>query len=199
MEYLGRSYRYLDHVGDYDLMALAYGYTGVRPTHMDWYCTDEDLADLNDSSKSAECSKDDATADPFGFFQARLVRAIDLLVARGRDSSPVWTFDNDMKTQLSIALTGMGVYAESAEKTGSQWTSFFNELGRPQQVSEVKAYVRDQLKAALCDSSLEKEVERKDSSEGKEKVVANLTYLRTTASKVLSPVFKAEELACATQ
>ncbi len=66
MEYLSRPFRYLDLIGDYDVMAIAYGYTGVEPAHADWFCTDEDAAGVDNPTFSAECSRDDATKDPFG-------------------------------------------------------------------------------------------------------------------------------------
>jgi FAD/FMN-containing dehydrogenase len=104
MEYLGRGFRYLNQISEYDLMAISYGYVGKKPEHLNWFCTDEDKAGSGKGGEgnSAECSSDDATADPFGFFESRLASAVDKLVARGSAEAPEWTVA-DMEGPLGIA------------------------------------------------------------------------------------------------
>jgi len=84
MEYLGRPYRYLNIIGPYDRMAIAYGYTGVQPKELTWFCTDDNEA--QDASTllimSPECSKNDATNDPYTFWETRLSRPLDLALNR---------------------------------------------------------------------------------------------------------------------
>ena len=107
MEYLGRDYRYLDHAGTYDVMALSYGYLGKMPGRTDQFCTDEDVPSLTTlATSSAECSSTDATPDPFSFFQGRLTRAVNLLTARGQSTAPTWT-EAQMDTELNGDLTGV--------------------------------------------------------------------------------------------
>jgi len=195
MEYLGRGYRYLDHIGEYDLMAIAYGYVGKPPSRTDWYCTDEDLADLNDPSKSAECSSNDATDDPFIFFEGQLSRAISLLVAKGQTATPEWKV-SDMDDQLKSIFTGLGTYARSADETASGWSNFFNKGDRPGNVSGVKAYVLSKLKRGLCDPSLDSEVSEKSEASGKVKAQTNLQDLRAKAAELLKPVYSSNELNC---
>lgn len=197
MEYLGRDLRNLDTFGKYDLMAIQYGYSGMPPEHTDWFCTDEDVADLNDPTKSAECTKDDETSDPFSYFQTRLDRAVNLLIAKGQTSAPNWKTE-EMKTQLEIAFTGLGSYAVSAEKTSGSWTNFFNYISRPTPPSEIKAYVLKSIKLSLCDPNLETEITLKDSDQAKSMAKANLTTLRRTAEQILQPIFSTDDLSCLT-
>jgi hypothetical protein len=197
MEYLGRESRYLDEIGEYDLMAISYGYQGIRPTHSDWYCTDEDLANLNDPSKSAECSKDDATADPYSFFEKRLVRAVNLLVSKGKKSVPDWA-TSEMKSQFQQIFTGLGSYAVSAAQTSSSWTNFFQGPDRPSRESEIKAYVKASIKGAVCDSTLDQAAQDKDTLEAITKAQNNLKQLRFEMTEILKPLYSAEELNCTT-
>ena len=101
MEYLGRQFRHLDEIGSYDLMALSYGYLGIQPNHLDWFCTDEEaLRSLKDFSKSAECMPNDATEDPFHYFELRLGHVMDLAIAKGQSRASEWTI-SDLKNELS--------------------------------------------------------------------------------------------------
>jgi hypothetical protein len=195
MEYLGRSYRQLDRLGEYDTMAFGYGYLGLLPTHTDWYCTDEDSADIGDPTKSAECTSDDASGDPFSYYESRLMRATDYLVARGKTSTPDWSID-ELRGQVNSAVVGMAAYAVSAENTASTWTNFFNRPGRPNQASEVKAYVLARLKGVLCDPSLALEIDGKDLPEGKAKAQSNLMDLKRVVFNTLYPVYQPVELGC---
>ncbi len=195
MEYLGRGYRHLDAIGNYDLMAISYGYAGVEPAHRDWFCTDEDQADLDDPKKSAECSKNDATDDPFAFFRGRLARATDLLVSRGDDANPIWTAER-LESQLETALVGLGSYAVSAEATSATWTNFFSDASRPRDVAGIKAYVLAQVRGVICDPTLTTEAQTKTHPQAKAKVESNLVALRKMVEKTLRPAFSASELSC---
>lgn len=196
MEYLGRDFRYLDLIGEYDLMAISYGYAGVLPEHTDWFCTDEDLADLKDPTKSAECSRDDATADPFGHFQERFTRALDLLLARGSVEAPEWKVA-DLKVELQSSLTGLASYAVSAERTASTWTNFFQDSTRPQSASGIRTYALDAIRGVLCDSQILSEIQQKSTPEAQNVALSNVLELRQAAKTLLAPAFSELELACA--
>ena len=195
MEYLGRGYRHLDEIGDYDIMAVSYGYMGVLPAHRDWFCTDEDAAQLGDSTKSAECTPNDATNDPFSFFIGRMSRGAHLLIGSGYPQAPEWTLE-DMKAQMDIALVGLGAYSVSSGKTAESWENFFSKPGRPRQAEEIKKYVAGEIKGVLCNPTLETEANSKTTEEAKAKALDNLNQLRLEAKKVLKDVYSSAELSC---
>jgi hypothetical protein len=198
MEYLNRSYRYLDHIGVYDVMAITYGYTGKFPDHDGWFCTDEDNSDSTHAAKnSAECSKDDATDDPFSFYQQRLARALDKIMAKGSIEAPVWTPAN-MAREIAVAINGLNAYASSAAATASGWTNFFGKPGRPADASGVRAYVLAAIKAQLCDPSLQLELLDKLTPDARSKTQANLDAFRAEFAKESKGwgAFSAADLAC---
>ena len=197
MEYLGRPYRYQDHIGEYDSMALGYGYKGQAPAHTDWFCTDENNVDADPANNSAECTSNDATANPFGWFEMRLDRAIGMLIARGDKDAPTWTTDALAK-ELGIAVKGLGAYASSAEKTASSWVRFFTGGDRPSDASGVKAYVIGKLKAQVCASSVDLEATLKTTPEAQAKTVANIQALRTKVAELLATqkTITADDLKC---
>ena len=183
MDYMGRDYRFLDQIGEYDRMAIAYGYTGAQPAHADWFCTDEDTGAAASPNNSAECSKDDATDDPFSFFEASLARSIGDLTNRQQTTQPNWTVA-DMSDELSATLGGLLNYAASAEKTGPRWTNFFGKLDRPADSSGVKAYVVGRIKAQLCDPSLQDVLANKASQAARDAVTKNIANLKLKVVEV---------------
>lgn len=195
MEYLGRGYRHLDQIGEYDLMAISYGYTGVIPTHRDWFCTDEDVADVSNTENSAECSRDDATQDPFSYFVMRLNRGVGLLVGQGHSQEPAWTLA-DMKGQMDLAFVGLGSYTSSASATAKAWLNFFGKPGRPSVAEGVRDYVVGQLKSSLCNPELEAEINQKSTEEAKTKARNNLNDLRQEAARILKAVYSPIDLSC---
>ena len=198
MEYLGRSVRMLDGVGEYDMMALTYGYEGTAPTHLDWFCTDEDQASANAPTASAECSSNDASNDPFSWLQGRLSHAVDLLVARGQATAPAWAA-TDMTGPLGIAINGILNYATSADAWGAKWTNFYGKLDRPANASGVKAYVLAKFKAQLCDPSLAAEIASKPDVASQTKAQTNLDALRKNVLDTATAwggVFTASDLQC---
>ena len=198
MEYLGRGFRYLNAIGAYDRMAISYGYMGVAPTRLNWFCTDEDQA-LDAKSlalKSPECSKSDATSDPFSFWEGRLARSIDLLLETKSNEAPLWKI-TEMATEVSDAITGIAAYAVSVEKTSATWTNFFGKGDRPDDKSEVKDYVLQSFKKQLCDPELKTIIGMK-SPEAQKIALSNLEDLRkvvVTKTTEFS-LFKPEELNC---
>jgi hypothetical protein len=195
MEYLGRGFRHLDLIGEYDVMAVAYGYKGIAPKETNWFCTDEQKADLTDPSTSAECTTDDATNDPFGFFQARLDKSLGLLVNKGSSAAPDWTVQN-MARELTAAFTGIGTYATSAEQTSATWTNFAGP-GRPTSATAIRPWVLAQLKGALCSPALAQEAAAKATAAAKAATEANIAAVRAEAARLLVPAaFSAAELSC---
>jgi hypothetical protein len=197
MEYLNRKYRYLDHIGPYDQMAIAFGYTGRAPAEKSWFCTDEENAAAGKPELSAECQRDDASSDPFSFFEQRLTRSIDKLLARGSSEAPVWKLE-DMARELGIAIAGLNAYAASAEETSSKWTNFFGKPGRPADAAGVKPFVLAHIKAQLCDPNLEFVIREKRNQEARDKTRAALEALRkkVAADSKTWETFSADDLAC---
>ncbi|MFM8314632.1 MAG: zinc-dependent metalloprotease, partial [Deltaproteobacteria bacterium] len=154
MEYLGRPFRYLDEIGSYDVEAIKYGYLGILPENRDNFCTDEDVPDSDSAKLSAECSRDDATSDPFGYFLSRLNRAVNLVIARGTHEAPAWQAA-EMATIMEPTVRGLAFYRTSAESTGSQWKQFFNKPGRPQEFQQISSFVTSEVERILSPSDLE--------------------------------------------
>jgi hypothetical protein len=179
MEYLGRPYRYLNTIGPYDRMAISYGYSGKTPKHLDWYCTDEDQSSdaASLAIKSPECTKSDATSDPFSFWEGRFNRILDLILERKSNAAPVWK-TSEIESQLNDAITGIAAYAASAEATAETWTNFFGKNDRPENKSEIKAYVLERLKKKICDAELQEIIRNKESAEASKLAQANLNEMK---------------------
>ena len=199
MEYLGRSYRYINAIGLYDRMAIAYGYTGAAPAHKNWFCTDEDQG-LDAKSilvKSPECSKADATNDPFSFWEGRLNRAIEMMVNSKSNRAPAFPVDyiSSEVSDLSAAYAG---YALSAEKTASTWTNFFGVADRPDSVTDVKAYVVNSLTKRLCNPAIADIIASKESPEAIKATQDSYTGLVTAIQANLTKLglLKDKEVIC---
>ncbi len=186
MEYLGRKFRYLDEIGVYDLMAIKYGYAGILPENKHGFCTDEEVADFGSLHLSAECSRDDATNDPYGYFLSRLQRGVDLVIARGSAEAPVWKADEVAKV-ISSTITGLGLYAGTSVSTGAHWTQFFNHPERPDGVALVSDYVQTTMDQLLCPSDL-KEVLAVKSSVVQLETKLNLLGFIKKVNEVLLPL-----------
>lgn len=200
MEYLGRGFRHLNGIGPYDRMAIAYGYKGAKPMHKDWFCTDEDQGSDAKSFavKSPECSKSDATSDPFSFWESRMARAIDLLVEGKSNAAPNWTL-KEISAQVDEAVIGMSAYALSADATASTWTNFFGKNDRPEDKKEVKNYVLTKIKKKLCNPKLAEIVAAKETAEARDAAQANLVALnQAVAAKTTElGLYTAQDLGCA--
>lgn len=194
MEYLGRNYRYLNRISDYDIMAISYGYKGVKPTHFDWFCTDEDVAyeDGDLATASAECTKDDATSDPFSFFEGMLKRSVDLIVAPTTTAAPLWKTE-EIKAKIETAVKGLSSYALSAEKTSKGWTNFFGKEGRPADASGVKDYVILKIKEQICDKKVVDAINAKESEEARTLADANFQNFSKLITASLVRVNAADE------
>ncbi len=186
MEYLGRPYRHLNIIGPYDRMAIAYGYTGVTPKELTWYCTDENEA--QDAKTllimSAECSKNDATNDPYTFWETRLSRALDLALERKSLEAPIWKVTE--LAELMDAIKGLSSYALGAEKTASTWTNFFGRLDRPENKEGMKEFVLETFNRKFCDKSLDLVVSGKVTAEAQKLTQDNLTEIRKAVSTRLA-------------
>lgn len=198
MEYLNRGFRHLNRIGEYDTMAIKYGYTGTQPEKLGLFCTDENVA-TNENTGSPECSRDDATNDPYGYFLSRFKRATDLLVARGLTASPAWTVD-EMAAQLEPAVKGLGFYAARSQQPGIVLTNFFGIEDRPQTLAEVKAYTIRKFKDRLCDPTFAEVIAMKESEEAKAKTIANIKALQEKVVGLLTPMKASEaiDLQCGT-
>lgn len=201
MEYMGRPYRHLNRIGIYDRMALSYGYKGVEPKRLDWYCTDEDQASesnvLSLLMASPECTKSDATSDPYTFWEKRIDRTIELLVAPKSTAAPVWSMA-DVATQVDEFILGLSSYALSAEATFATWTNFGGKADRPDTAAGVTPYVLASFKNKLCDPSLAPAIQAKETPEAAALAQANLDALKKTIETKTATwlLFKAEDLKC---
>lgn len=174
MEYLPNLHVIKSGIGEYDYMALSYGYTGKQPHDRTWFCTDEHQVREGSNLKNlnAECNQNDATNDPFEYFRERLNRVTSLLVNIESTDAPVWETKN-LVGQINTSLVGMVAYAMSAENTGDEWISFFDKEGRPSDKSQVPAYVVEQIKGTLCNEEIDNALILK-SPEAREKALSNL-------------------------
>ena len=162
----------------------------MKPAHTDWFCTDEDGVENDGVNNSAECTENDATADPFSWYESRLAAAINYLVNRGDKDGPTWTVDN-MAREIGIAVNGIGYYATSAPATASTWVNFYTKADRPKDPAAIKAYVVTRLKAQICDPSLATEAALKATPQDQAKTMDNITALRAesrrSSSRRISP------------
>ncbi|HXH76215.1 MAG TPA: zinc-dependent metalloprotease [Bacteriovoracaceae bacterium] len=199
MEYMGRPYRHLNAIGLYDKMALAFGYKGEAPTHLNWFCTDEDQGSNATSllAKSPECTKSDATSDPYSFWENRLSRVLDLLLDSKTTVAPIWTV-KEIITQIDETVMGLSAYALSAEKTSATWSNFFGKGNRPEVAADVKAYVLESFKTKLCDAKLAEIIGSKETPEAQALAQANLAELQKAIATKTGEwnLFKAEDLNC---
>lgn len=181
MEYLPNLHVINSGIGDYDRMAIAFGYRGVKPSETNWFCTDEhqvrdgiDLRGIN-----PECNQNDATNDPFGYFKERLDIAIAHLVNPGSSKAPLYEA-KELKGQIDNVVLGLTSYALGAQNTGDQWIAFFDKEGRPADKSQVPAYVVDTMREALCNDTISQAIAMK-SGEAKAKAENNIK----TASAII--------------
>jgi len=201
MEYLGRPYRHLSAIGLYDKMAISYGYKGIAPKHLDWFCTDEDQGSDKASfaAKSPECTKSDATSDPFTFWEARLDRAIDMILDTKSASAPVWSTE-EVTGQVDEAVIGLTAYASSAEKTAATWTNFFGKGERPDSddVAGIKNYVLGAIKKKICNPELSSIIAAKESAEAIKLAQENLDALKKAveAKSLEVATYTVEDLNC---
>lgn len=201
MEYLGRAFRHLDRVGEYDVMAIAYGYKGIAPKHTDWFCTDDDVVDPNQPKNNAECSSSDATSDPYGYFEKQLDKVMRLLTASDSNQAPEWTVE-DLNTQLATYVSGLLNYAVSAPFTADSWKHFFGKGDRPAKSMAVSAYVLDRLNQRVCSPDFEDIVEKKETEAAKQKTLKNIDDMRKVATKIIGaytqpiPVLNPKQFPC---
>lgn len=199
MEYLGRPYRHLNAIGLYDKMAISYGYLGIAPKHLNWFCTDEDQA-LDKATlaiMSPECSKSDATSDPFSYWEGRLQRVIDLLINTTSDEAPIWKLE-ELTTYVDETVLALANYGLSAEKTMNTWTNFFGKVDRPETPEEIKLYVLGSLKNKLCNPKLDEIIQTKISPEASQLAGHNLQKLRELVTLMVSDyeLFTQEQMNC---
>lgn len=186
MEYLPRTHRHLNRVSEYDIMAIAYGYLGIMPERKDMFCTDGDQA-IYSFKNSAECSNSDATNDPIAFFEQRINRGLDLLLARGSDEAPEWPAAL-VWGSMSSFVRHLSAYAYSAPLTAQNWTNFFGKEGRPTHPDQVPSYILGKLNNFICGADLEKEAQKKSTPEAQQKALENLKIYRAGAFQLLKSV-----------
>ncbi len=130
--------------GEYDRMALAYGYLGTPPERTDMFC------DL--SNPSPECQADDQGAHPLQNAGAQLQQIIHLLTTRSHPQSPPylrWNIEvqDRFQDELNIILS----FYLSADTHYDQLQSVLIDGRKPRNPQEVKDLVRDVLSDTFCD------------------------------------------------
>jgi hypothetical protein len=180
MEYLGRTVRHLNRVSEYDTMAIAFGYKGEMPFANDWFCTDEDVASLQNTSLSPECSRDDLGNDPLTGFKNQLIRATDLSIGRGNNLKPNWDF-TELSSEVVTATSGIGFYYKAAE-TAEAWTNW----NRDRRASEVRKLITDLFVEIVCDPTISKVIDSKVTDEAREKSAKNFSDLQNQLSQTLT-------------
>ena len=185
MEYLGRGYRHLNRVSEYDIMAINYGYFGKAPTALNWFCTDEHTGEYGeDPQLTAECSKDDATPDPFGYFLTRTDKVLQLLVAPNSLQAPVWTAA-ELKAQINASAKAFASYASA--KVYAPLQGYYNFLGvneeRPTNMVDVQTYVLAKVEQKLCDSNLELSIATKPNPADQEIARQNLAAFKKSVAE----------------
>lgn len=179
MEYLGRPYRHMNEIGLYDDMAIRFGYTGEAPKRLNWFCTDEHEASSakNIALTSPECSKGDATSDPFSFWESRVKRALDLIVDLKTSSAPVWKTE-EIKAEADAFIKAFANYGAANEKVLESLTNFFGKADRPEDKAKVKPYVLRKLKTLICNPALADAIKAKESQDAQKLAQDNLDGLR---------------------
>ena len=195
MEYLNKNFRHLDTIGEYDHMAIKYGYSGVEPAVKNIFCTDEDVISLKSPELSAECSRDDATNDPFGYNGVVLDRALDRLVSPSDRLAPTWVFA-DLKAEISMRVTSNLLYSKSAATSSKTWLAWKKE-GRPQRAHAISNYVLKALRKKLCAVTIRHAPDRKETSVAKEATLKNLADLDTVIAKLSEDFNIGTSLSCA--
>jgi Met-zincin len=157
MEYLDRNFRNKSGVGDYDVMAIAYGYTGVQPARKDLFCSDSQSAALEPSSDtlrfpSPECNPNDGSVDGYGYLRDSLKKGVDLLMANSLEVESPWMFE-DLAGRFATYSTGVLAYAKAAPDTFSSWKNWTGIPGaqvRPTTPKRARAWVIADYQNAVC-------------------------------------------------
>ena len=194
MEYLNKNFRHIDTVGEYDHMAIKYGYSGVEPGIKNIFCTDENVISVASPALSAECSRDDATNDPFNYNLTVLDRALDRLVAPNVDTAPTWVFA-DLAAEVSLRVTNNLLYAPSAATNSKTWLNWKKE-GRPVRAKAISNYVLKTLHKKLCAVAIRRAPDRKATAEAKDATLKNLSDLDSTVAKIAESMQLGTSLSC---
>lgn len=194
MEYLNREFRHKDEIGAYDRMAIKYGYGGTVPSRTDMFCTDEDVVGAGQPNLSAECSRDDATSDPFGYFGKILDRVLDRAVAPNSDQAPTWTI-GDLEGQLTLGLSGRLAYAASAKATSKSWLTWSQD-NRPTRSNSIPKFVLRTLQNQLCAPAILNAAQGKSSEEARAATLRNLSGLQAKITEVSAKFGFVDGLKC---
>lgn len=186
MEYLPITHRYLDFVGEYDAQAMRYGYMGLEPANRKWFCTDEEKAAIDKPNNSAECTTDDANEDAFLYFEHKLNKSIDYLVAPGSTAAPTWTLAN-LANQVDKASVGLFSYASSAAVSSGSWTNWtLGHAERPTAVPAIKTFVVKRVRDAICNPRIDQAIAQKATQAAKDQATLNVKGLRERVKGVLT-------------
>lgn len=133
--------------GEYDKMALAYGYFGILPERTDLFCDPKD--------RSPECNQYDQGPNPLKNTSIQLRQIVDLLSSRHHSRSPPYLRWNiEVQDYIQRALTQILSFYVSADTHYAQLQSVLIDGRRPKNPQEVKDLVKNILSDTLCDPEL---------------------------------------------
>ncbi|MAF91747.1 MAG: hypothetical protein CL674_10800 [Bdellovibrionaceae bacterium] len=129
-------------VEEYDVMAIAYSYTGKQPTRTDMYCTDHHVYSKEMPKNSIECKRFDYTSRPLNFY----LQLVDKLLRLSLDKSEKRLPLKNSASFLNLALEGIVGHAVNA-KLGVPTVALVNSGKAPEQLISA---VNSQLKKLKC-------------------------------------------------
>lgn len=180
MEYMGKLYRHKNDIGEYDVMAIEYGYLGKEPARTNLFCTDEDAVQgggIYGLQGSPECSRSDATADAFSYYESILEKGVNLLLAKHSKEASLWTA-KEMQHDIIGSVLGVGFYGALSE--GSEhWEHFFQKPDRPKDSEKIKKYVGQRVHQILCNKSIADAIANKGDETAKAETAKKIEDLRT--------------------
>ena len=186
MEYLPLEYDINNRLGDYDLEAFAYGYTGKEPSGTEPYCTDEDIPEVFSffprTDTSPECARFDYTKDPLKYHLDRIKKGFDFVVGTGDPTSEGWS-DSQMSKILILNIAHAGFFYSRADETSDTWVAW-SPNGRPDEsTAAIKEHVVSELKRVLCSDNYQSQIDLKFDEEMAEEVSDKLESFRERLTK----------------
>lgn len=142
MDYLFTYTEWDMRVEEYDVMAIAYSYTGKRPNRTDMYCTDHQVYSKEMPRNSIECKRFDYTSRPLNFYLQLTDKLLNLSLDKSDRRLPL----KNSAGFLNLALEGLVGYAVNA-KVGVPTNALIQSGKAPEQMI---AAVNSQLKLMKC-------------------------------------------------
>ena len=154
MDLLSNTDRHKKISGDYDQMAIAYGYLGIPPHRTDMFCRDAVNLSLF-SLKSPECAERDSSSYPLQHTALELREVVDLLTTKSYiPSRPYLIWNGFIERYIIFHLNTILPYYRAADTYYDKIQSVLIDGRKPQKPQEVKDVVLKILKSFTCDPKL---------------------------------------------